>query len=256
MICILILMVALICGIAFIWKMSAIAKEERIVSCLFPIGGLKKPLNIFFISDIHRRTVSSEIIEKVKEQKVKLVFIGGDLAEEGVSFQAIEDNIKRLSSLGKTYFVWGNNDYEVDQERLSAIFEKYGVTALRNESVLYDHDGEVINICGVDDIRLELDDYQEAVRRIQKEAPTLLLSHNPAIHHQIQETDGIDAVFSGHTHGGQIRIGRLGFYEKGGTGTVHKAYYLISNGYGTTKLPLRLGARPETHLIKLVPKHK
>ncbi|MGN9864950.1 metallophosphoesterase [Bacillus swezeyi] len=247
---------ALICFFAFLWKMSAVAKENTVVRAEFPVGRLKEPLNLFFISDIHRRTVSTEIIQEVKEHGVHLVVIGGDLAEHGVPFPTIEENIKRLASLGKTYFVWGNNDYEVDQQRLTGIFKKYGVTALRNESVLYEHNGQVVNICGVDDIRLELDDYREAVHRLQSNAPTLLVSHNPEIHHQIHETDGIDAVFSGHTHGGQIRIGRLGLYEKGGMGMVHQACYLISNGYGTTKLPLRLGARPETHLIKLVPKQQ
>jgi len=98
-----------------------------------------------------------------------------------------------------------------------------------------------------------LDDYPAALGGVQPGFPTILVSHNPEIHHQIQEADGIDLILSGHTHGGQIRFGRFGLCEIGGTGTVYKAPYLISNGYGTSKLPLRLGARPETHLIKLVP---
>lgn len=133
------------------------------------------------------------------------------------------------------------------------IFKTYGVTPLRNASVLHDHQGQTVNICGVDDIRLELDDYPAALGGVRPGFPTVLVSHNPEIHHQIQEADGIDLILSGHTHGGQIRFGRFGLCEIGGTGTVFKAPYLISNGYGTSKLPLRLGARPETHLIKLVP---
>ncbi|MCF7618031.1 metallophosphoesterase [Bacillus sonorensis] len=246
---------AFVCAIAFIWKMSAIAKENRVKRADFPLRRLggKEPLNIFFISDIHRRTVSEEIIREVEEHGVHMVVIGGDLAEQGVPFTRVEENIKRLTSLGKTYFVWGNNDYEVSQERLVRLFKTYGVTALRNESVIYDHCGQIINISGVDDLRLGFADYPEAVRKLCPGAPTLLVSHNPGIHHQIHEEDGIDLILSGHTHGGQIRIGRFGLYDIGGTGMVHQAHYLISNGYGTTRLPLRFGARPETHLIRLMP---
>lgn len=238
---------------ALLWKMSAVARENRVLKAEFSLRRLNKELTVFFISDIHRRTVSEDMIREVKEHGVQLVMIGGDLAEGGVPYSRIEENIKRLSSLGKTYFVWGNNDYEVDQERLQEIFKAHGVTPLRNASVLHDHQGQAVNICGVDDIRLELDDYPAALRGVQQDFPTILVSHNPEIHHQIQETDGIDLILSGHTHGGQIRLGRFGLCEIGGTGTVHQAPYLISNGYGTSKLPLRLGARPETHLIKLVP---
>ncbi|MEC0714133.1 metallophosphoesterase [Bacillus haynesii] len=238
---------------ALVCKMSAIARENRLLKAEFSLRRLDRELNVFFISDIHRRTVSEDIIREVKERGVQLVIIGGDLAEDGVPYTRIEENIKRLSSLGKTYFVWGNNDYEVDQERLREIFKTHGVTALRNASVLHDHQGQAVNICGVDDIRLELDDYPAALGGVQPGFPTILVSHNPEIHHQIQEADGIDLILSGHTHGGQIRFGRFGLCEIGGTGTVYKAPYLISNGYGTSKLPLRLGARPETHLIKLVP---
>lgn len=247
--------VVFVCLSALIWKMSAIAKEDRVKHAGFLLGRLrgKEPLNVFFISDIHRRTVSGEIIRKAKEHGVQLVVIGGDLAERGVPFTRIEENIKRLTSLGKTFFVWGNNDYEVNQARLVRLFKTYGVTALRNESAVFNHRGQIVNVCGVDDLRLGFADLPEAVRNIHPGAPTLLVSHNPEIHHQIHEEDRIDIILSGHTHGGQIRIGRFGLYEEGGTGTIHRTRYLISNGYGTTRLPLRLGARPETHLIKLAP---
>lgn len=44
-------------------------------------------------------------------------------------------------------------------------------------------------------------------------------------------------------------------YELGKTGIVKNAAYLISNGYGTTKVPLRLGAEPETHIVTLCGKN-
>ncbi|MCY7948252.1 hypothetical protein MOC03_18500, partial [Bacillus atrophaeus] len=40
-------------------------------------------------------------------------------------------------------------------------------------------------------------------------------------------------------------------YTHRGGGHVKNARYLISNGYGTTKVPLRFGAKPETHIVTL-----
>ncbi len=52
-----------------------------------------------------------------------------------------------------------------------------------------------------------MDDYESAIRYTDADKVNLLLCHNPDIHEQMRESDGIDAVFSGHTHGGQIRFG-------------------------------------------------
>ncbi len=56
--------------------------EHTLVFKEFPKSFQK--VNVFFISDIHRRVISNLLIEQVKG-KVDLVIIGGDLAEKGVS---------------------------------------------------------------------------------------------------------------------------------------------------------------------------
>ena len=62
------------------------------------------PVSIFFISDIHKREISNEIIEDVKG-KTDLVIIGGDLLEKGVPFSRVERNLDKLLTLGSVYFV-------------------------------------------------------------------------------------------------------------------------------------------------------
>ena len=49
-------------------------------------------INLFFISDIHRRMISEKIIEQV-QGKVDVVIIGGDLTERGVPFERVKENI-------------------------------------------------------------------------------------------------------------------------------------------------------------------
>ncbi|ADP32807.1 metallophosphoesterase [Bacillus atrophaeus] len=234
-------------------KMYTLAKGNHLKTHTFALPKMKgmTPLTIFFISDIHKRTVDRGLLHEAESHHPDLVIIGGDLAEGGVPYARIEENIKRLADLAPVMLVWGNNDYEVSQQKLLLICEKYKVTPLRNESVPYFYNGHTVTIAGVDDIRMKMDDYAAAIKDVDKQQLNILVSHNPAIHEQINESDGIDVIFSGHTHGGQIRFGKFGPYELGTTGHVKNARYLISNGYGTTKVPLRFGAKPETHIVTL-----
>ena len=209
-------------------------------------------INIFFISDIHRRVISPEIFSQLNE-KVDLVIIGGDLCEKGVSFEKIKQNIIELRKLAPTYFVWGNNDYEVDHHRLDLLLLDENVKILDNTAVTFESEqGEKISLLGVDDLkcgrhRLDLalmDAGDDVVFKI-------LACHNPEIMDENTSDHDIDLVLSGHTHGGQIRLFNMGLYEKGGIEKKGSTTLLVSNGYGTTKLPLRLGAPPETHLITI-----
>ncbi|MFP3472451.1 hypothetical protein R0J90_20570, partial [Micrococcus sp. SIMBA_144] len=68
---------------------------------------------------------------------------------------------------------------------------------------------------------------------------------------QVCKEDGIDLMISGHTHGGQIRLFGWGLYKKGRLENLPETTLLVSNGYGTTAIPLRLGAPAETHLLIL-----
>ncbi|MBP1080477.1 putative MPP superfamily phosphohydrolase [Bacillus capparidis] len=236
-------------------KMFKLAKENRLIKNVFQIHkkDFTKQVNIFFISDIHQREISDEFINDIGKEKIDLVIIGGDLAEKNVPDSQIDDNLNKLSSLAKTLFVWGNNDYEVNQSFLFSVLKKYGITALRNESCIFKKEKQLINLVGIDDIKEGIPDYPKSIQGLDTNHFTLLISHNPKVHQQIEPNDGIDLILSGHTHGGQIRIGPIARYALGGTGKINSTDFLISNGYGTSKVPLRLSAPPEVHFIQCVP---
>ncbi|PGS47228.1 metallophosphoesterase [Bacillus sp. AFS041924] len=209
---------------------------------------LEKPIRIFFISDIHRRKIHSSIIERMTNQ-VDLVIIGGDLVEKGVPFNRIEENLQKLSSLGKVYFVWGNNDIEIEKKDLLTIFNRWDVTVLKNSSVTINHLQRTWALIGVDDLKTGHVDIDLAFQGVEQDGFKLLVSHNPRVLKLLNEEHGVSLVLSGHTHGGQIRIFGYGPYEKGKTHMYNGITQLISNGYGTTSIPFRLSARPETHYI-------
>lgn len=213
-------------------------------------------LRIFFISDIHKRTVTDELLKKIPNQ-VDVVMIGGDLTESGVPYSRVEKNIRALTRLAPTFFVYGNNDYEVNQETLENILERNKVTILKNTcKELSSSAGGRIVILGIEDMSGERDRLDLALKdgKQSKADFKILLSHNPEIYHKISQNDRISLVLSGHTHGGQIRFLGLGLYKKGKLHNLRNTRLLVSNGYGTTALPLRLGAPAEAHYLHLTRK--
>lgn len=209
-------------------------------------------VKIFFISDVHKRIIQDSIISEVKG-KADLVIIGGDLAEKGVPLERISANIEKLKRIAPVFFVWGNNDYEFNSHELDSLLYHLGVKVLDNTAVKFEsRSGDVMHILGIDDLSLGKSRLDLALRDAEEEGFKILVSHNPAIANTLKPEYDIRLVLSGHTHGGQIRIFGFGPYELGGIKEKNGAKVLTSNGYGTTGVPLRLGARAETHLITLV----
>lgn len=208
-------------------------------------------ISIFFISDIHRRTISDKVINPVMG-KADIVVIGGDLTEKGVSFEKVKANLRKLKQIGPVYFVWGNNDYEVDYHKLDTILLELGIKVLANTAVTFESvKGEKFCLLGVDDLNQERDRLDLALLDAEESGFKILASHYPNITDKILPEHKIRLVLSGHTHGGQIHILGYSPHERGKIKKLDNTVQLISNGYGTTSIPLRLGAPAECHLITL-----
>lgn len=76
-----------------------------------------------------------------------------------------------------------------------------------------------------------------------------MVTHTPSLFRKVEQVYHPRLMLAGHTHGGQIRLGKWGLQEKGVFRLDGGRAKLISNGYGTSTLPLRLGAAPECHVI-------
>ncbi|RSD26578.1 metallophosphoesterase [Mesobacillus subterraneus] len=210
-------------------------------------------VKIFFISDIHKRIISDSIINEAKGN-ADIVIIGGDLAEKGVSLEQVAANIEKLKTIAPVFFVWGNNDYEFNVHELDQLLYHTGVKVLDNTAVKFEsRAGDPLFILGVDDYGTEKSRLDLALKDAGEEGFKILISHSPFIVKDFGEGHGISLVLSGHTHGGQIRIFGFGPYELGGIKKKNGTTVLTSNGYGTTGVPLRLGAKAEAHLITLLP---
>lgn len=233
---------------------------------------------LFFISDIHRRSISDELIEAVKKEGgADLVLIGGDIREKGVPLERTRMNIRKLSQLAPVYAVYGNHDYDEDIRNLDVLLREEGVRVLMNESVyLEQKDGARIRLTGVDDPIRKRDNIRKATAfsnqtnyvSVQDNEPlcSILLAHEPSIADRLPEPEEFDLILSGHTHGGQIVLPLIGpvfkvasirpylsgwfDINKKTTGD-HCLRLFVSCGYGTSKIPVRFGVPPHSHLFIL-----
>ncbi len=110
--------------------------------------------------------------------------------------------------------------------------EEAGITALENESVQLWYRGARVNIIGL----LDLAFHPQGRTAAREELPGLIqdllvpgalmwvLSHRPSLMEEYEES-GADLVFSGHAHGGQVRmplIGPLFASGRGGAPRLHR----------------------------------
>ncbi|QTD42200.1 metallophosphoesterase [Sporosarcina sp. Te-1] len=212
----------------------------------------RKKLTVLFISDIHRRVIDKRLLKKIKKHGwLDVIIIGGDLAERGVPIQRVEQNVRELAVLGKSlYYIWGNNDREVGETSIRDIVAKYNGIILDNMNVpIPEHPDWCI--VGTDDPSSKNVDVHSAMGGTDQFEHILVATHTPSLFRKIKDYANPTIMMAGHTHGGQIRFGPFGLHDKGAFTIQNRSAQLISNGYGTSLLPLRLGAPPECHILHI-----
>lgn len=210
-----------------------------------------KNLSVFFISDIHRRRIDDELLRKVvKEGPIDIVIIGGDLAEGSVPLLRIDQNVEKLSKLGQLVFIWGNNDREVGENAIRDIIYRHGGTILDNMNTSIKGHPEW-GVCGTDDPSHKNVDIEAALKDTNQFQHLIVVTHTPLLFRKVEEYIVPDLQLAGHMHGGQIRVGKYGLHPLGKFTESDGKAKLISNGYGTSLVPLRLGAIPESHVIRI-----
>lgn len=227
------------------------AKKNVVKSEILPVTDLPESFSgrsIFFISDIHFRKIPGKLLQNI-EKTPDFVIVGGDLTEKDVPLQNVLHNIRQLKKVAQVVFVWGNNDIEEQPEILRDLLQDEGVIILENECISWEVNNEKVEIAGISDQNQVVDDRFLSGNRSSD--ISILVTHDPAVLNKLSHLQSICAALTGHTHGGQIRLGPFGLREKGGWKVRRGIPLLISNGYGTTTLPLRWGAPAETHLITL-----
>lgn len=228
-------------------------------------------LRLVYLTDIHAGPYFSQsrvedLVATVNRLNADLVLLGGDYAND--SDGAI-DFFKSLPSINSRYGVYGvvgNHDRTVPESNLSLLktaMVSAGVTPLVNDVAGVRIGASTIYIAGVDDIDNGWPDVAGVASQVRQEDYVIFLCHSPGVltdAHKATDASGrhmwFDLGLFGHTHGGQIAfVGDLlnlssveARYQKGWL-VENRTDLLISRGVGTSVLPIRLGNRPQIHLI-------
>ncbi|CDQ19470.1 metallophosphoesterase [Halobacillus karajensis] len=209
-------------------------------------------LRLFFISDIHNRALEAQTFNDVEH--VDLVIIGGDLVDQRTTERRLRQNLSILSQWGAPiYFVPGNNDHEWRYGSLIDFLEGLNVKTISNEDQFITFENGIkIMVRGLDPYFMKPYNKASDVKGTN-DLLQILCVHDPYVFKRMNQKghENFDLVLSGHTHGGQIRIFGYGPYERGGWKAEGGRSSLISEGYGTSLLPLRLGTKAECHWIEL-----
>ncbi len=245
----------LLAGILLLATMYGLARRNTInVHKVFQSKEDGKQLTIFFISDIHNRYIQDKMLSKV-DVKIDVVIIGGDLADKRVSIMKLLENIHRLQRWGSPiYFIPGNNDHELIEASIVDLLYQEGVHVLSNRDVDLSLDGRLsCTLSGMDPYYLVPRRHSSLVK--DADNFQILTVHDPMVFQHMNEEDKgrFELILTGHTHGGQIRFLGFGPFTRGGWFEQQGYSLLISEGYGTSLLPLRLGTRAECHVIEILP---
>ncbi|MGI8917576.1 MAG: metallophosphoesterase [Pyrinomonadaceae bacterium] len=217
------------------------------------------------ITDVHHsRIVGLDELQRVvnlaQSTKPDLIALTGDYTTTYRRY--IEPCAEALGGLNAPEGVWavlGNHDHYTDRELTTRALERNHIPVLNNANTRLRRGSEILQLAGVDDWSWARTDWDRAFNGIDKNHPTVLLSHQPAVLDLVQ-TQRVSLILSGHTHGGQVTFPIIGAPAKLATKDLKYAHGLfrrgdtqlyVSSGTGVIGLPVRLGARPEIAVLRL-----
>lgn len=215
-----------------------------------------KELSFAHITDTHFNDSYNEnqydkIITEINASDSDVLVFTGDLFEvDDISNELEADITNLLKEITIEYkiAVLGNHDYynETKTETTIRILENCGFIVLVNEDVeLVIHDN-TIHFIGLDDYRFGNSDYEEILKTSQDYDINFVLSHEPDTYKEVK-TYNIEAMFSGHSHGGQFRLPFVGHIIMVYGAREYPNHYYFENdtelftsfGCGETIIPLR-----------------
>ena len=253
--------------------------RRRIRLCEHELPGpaCMRGLKIAFVTDIHisnmyRPKAAEALFERINALGADLILWGGDYAETLPHQRAFFSLLPRTGAPLGMYGVLGNNDKECFGSafpNLRRMAAKTGMRLLVNEQAVVPWGGGRVFIGGMDEWKYGAPTARGFFRGAGENDLRVLLCHYPSSADAAFRTAAQppQLILSGHTHGGQIRLGGFSVYSLGygrryvkksrlfflsGWREIDGARMLVSNGVGESLLPIRFGAPRQIHRITVV----
>lgn len=222
------------------------------------------------ISDLHNHQWGDRLTRRLEKEKPDIIVITGDLVDSShTDIKVAMDFVTRAVKISPVYYVTGNHELWLDDySDFAAMLSDSGVNIIDDKSQWIEKGPAKINISGVQDPNfVDGDDsVQKSVVKekleslLDKNCYNIVLCHRPELFEGYVAV-GADLIFTGHAHGGQVRlpfIGGLvapnqgvfpkytqGVYSQNGTDMV------VSRGLGNSIIPVRFNNMPELIIVTL-----
>ena len=222
------------------------------------------------LSDIHLEEYTEawflrHAVDVINGLNPELVLLTGDFVSRGpasdrVAWRAAGVAAEVLEGIKapQRFACLGNHDVAVGANYVIDPLRAHGTPVLVDSYIPIQRGSDYFWLCGSDDAGTRDPDLNLAVPTAPT-APVILMCHEPDyVDHVIRHPrfPYIDAMLSGHTHGGQVRLPAIGplilppmgkkYIE--GTFRFEQMELYVNRGLGTVGLPLRLNCPAEiTH---------
>ena len=248
-------------------------------------------IRILHFSDLHLTPARKTEIADIKSfaaLKPDLVISTGDFLAHMDAVPVVFDALEPLLDI-PGLFVFGSNDYYAPKPKnplkyllpdhgkrvhgedlpwpeLDLGLQARGWKNLNHHRATITINGTTIEARGTDDAHLEFDDYSLVAGFPDTCDIAIGVTHAPYLRVlQGMSEDGLDTIFAGHTHGGQVRLPWIGgsralttncdlpnWRARGLTKFGDEPYLHVSAGMGTSPFArIRVASPPEVSLVTL-----
>lgn len=235
--------------------------------------GVNSNVRIVFVSDLHNHEYGSDneqLLNDIKALNPDLIISGGDLViERKDDYESVLKLCSELSQIAPFYGILGNHEeeriYLRNDKSLREKFENTGLKILANEAETLEINNNKIELIGISGGDKQFDRYgaKEFMDKLPEKTADIriCISHVPITFKTKLNTYDFDFGLSGHTHGGLIRIPKLGALyssEEGffpdyyaGLYKADNAQFIVSRGLGDSKPIPRINNPHELSVIDL-----
>ena len=223
-------------------------------------------IKIVHFGDIHyNRAISEKKINKlIKEINIintDIVIFTGDLIDEetnldNTKYEYLINVLNKINAKYGKYSVMGDNDYK-EKEKIKNIYKDSDFIYLENNSDIITKKNSKIQIIGIGNVTHN--DAQIKDIKLEKDAYKIIITHEPDISLELENTLKPNIILAGHSNNGQIKLPFIGpvirpvnakkyndeYYE------INKTKLYITGGIGFNDFNYRLFNHPSLNFYRI-----
>ena len=231
-------------------------------------------IRIVELSDLHNKEYGKDnkkLADKIKNLSPDLIVYAGDMMNYKNSDYSVLFNLSdKLSEIAPIYACYGNNEldqYLFEDKQFTEELKKHNVNLLSNEATDVKVKNTVVQFIAVSDDLKQYDvKTNNSKKFVESLEPTnncrICLTHYPELFKEKLLDKGIDIAFTGHAHGGLIRLPFIGGIYSTGEGFLPDltegvvtakdgAKVVISRGLGDSRKIPRINNQPELVVVDI-----